>query len=24
VKAVEPEVVGEGEDRRIVLPDELP
>jgi len=24
VKAVEPEVVGEGDDRRIVLPDELP
>jgi 8-oxo-dGTP pyrophosphatase MutT (NUDIX family) len=24
VKAVEPEVVGEGEDQRIVLPDELP
>lgn len=24
VKAVEPEVVGEGEERRIVLPDELP
>jgi 8-oxo-dGTP pyrophosphatase MutT (NUDIX family) len=24
VKPVEPEVVGEGEDRRIVLPDELP
>jgi 8-oxo-dGTP pyrophosphatase MutT (NUDIX family) len=24
VKAVEPEVVGEGEDRRIVLPDDLP
>jgi len=24
VKAVEPEVVGEGEGRRIVLPDELP
>ena len=24
VKAVEPEVVGEGEDRRIVMPDELP
>ena len=24
VHAVEPEVVGEGADRRIVLPDELP
>lgn len=24
VKAVEPEVVGEGDDRRIILPDELP
>ena len=24
VKAVEPEVVGEGDDRRIVLPDDLP
>ncbi|HEY2294077.1 MAG TPA: NUDIX hydrolase, partial [Thermoanaerobaculia bacterium] len=24
VKAVEPEVVGEGDDQRIVLPDELP
>ena len=24
VKPVEPEVVGEGEERRIVLPDELP
>jgi 8-oxo-dGTP pyrophosphatase MutT (NUDIX family) len=24
VKAVEPEVVGEGEDRRIVIPEELP
>ena len=24
VKAVEPEVVGKGEDRRIVLPDDLP